>query len=71
MIDYKNELGKTLTLVLKTIKKSEKPLTRDDLATTMKLSKRLAADALESLWERGVTRTRKKCFRSQLNGLLE
>ena len=53
MIDYKNELGSLLTDVLTIIKESKEPISRDKLATIMKVSKRIATDYLKSLYSRG------------------
>ncbi|MBR0288407.1 MAG: hypothetical protein IJQ82_05460 [Selenomonadaceae bacterium] len=53
MIDYKNELGPLLTKVLKIIKESAEPISRDELARVMKVSNRIATDYLEALYSRG------------------
>lgn len=52
MIDYKNELGPLLTKILTIIKESKEPISRDELATIMKVSKRIATDYLKSLYNR-------------------
>ena len=53
MIDYKNELGPLLTKVLKIIKESKEPITRDELARMMNVSNRIATNYLEALYNRG------------------
>ena len=53
MIDYKNELGPLLTKVLKIIKDSKEPITRDELARMMNVSNRIATNYLEALYNRG------------------
>lgn len=53
MIDYKNELGPLLTKVLKIIKESAEPVSRDELARIMKVSNRIATDYLQALYKRG------------------
>ena len=53
MIDYKNELGPLLTKILKIIKESEEPISRDELARMMKVSNRIATDYLKALYNRG------------------
>ena len=53
MIDYKNELGPLLTKVLKIIKTSKEPLSRDELARMMNVSNRIATNYLEALYNRG------------------
>ena len=53
MIDYKNELGPLLTKVLKIIKESKEPITRNELAHMMNVSNRIATNYLEALYNRG------------------
>ena len=53
MIDYKNELGPLLTKVLKIIKESTEPVSRDELARMMNVSNRIATDYLRALYNRG------------------
>lgn len=53
MIDYKNELGPLLTKVLKIIKESKEPISRDELANIMNVSNRIATDYLKALYNRG------------------
>lgn len=53
MIDYKNELGPLLTKILKIIKESAEPLSRDELARMLKVSNRIATDYLQALYNRG------------------
>lgn len=53
MIDYKNELGPLLTKILKIIKESAEPISRDELARMLKVSNRIATDYLQALYKRG------------------
>lgn len=53
MIDYKNELGPLLTKILKIIKDSNEPISRDELARMLNVSNRVATDYIESLYNRG------------------
>lgn len=53
MIDYKNELGPLLTKILKIIKASKEPISRDELARMLKVSNRVATDYLKALYSRG------------------